>query len=53
MHDNEKCKTVRLQYARAYVLPQVYENLFSVREAFRRGTIFKDLYQPYNKKSIC
>lgn len=40
----------KLQYATAYVLPQVYENLFSVDEAFHKGTIFKDLYRPYKSK---
>lgn len=55
MHDHDNCKPVKMQYARAYIIPQVYENLFSIRDAFKRGTIFKDLYQPYreNKKSIC
>lgn len=37
-------------YAKAYVLPQVYENLFTVNSAFKKGTIFKDLYKPYHEK---
>lgn len=37
-------------YAKAYVLPQVYENLFTVNSAFKKGTIFKDLYKPYREK---
>ena len=36
------------EYARAYILPQKYENLFSCKEGFLMGTIFKDLYRPYH-----
>lgn len=38
-------------YARAYVEPQIYENLFTVNDAIMYGTIFKDLYYPYKKSS--
>ena len=45
------------EYARAYILPQKYENLFSCKEGFLMGTIFKDLYRPYHdydcKKNKC
>lgn len=43
------------EYARAYILPQKYENLFSCKEGFLKGTIFRDLYMPYDekKKSKC
>ena len=34
----------KLEYARAYILPQKYENLYS---------IFKDLYRPYKEKKEC
>lgn len=37
-----------MEYARAYILPQKYENLFSCKEGFLMGTIFKDLYAPYH-----
>ena len=37
-------------YAKAYVLPQVYENLFTINSALKKGTIFKDLYKPYHGK---
>lgn len=51
-HDNHDCQCKK--YATAYILPQKYENLFTCKEAFCMGTIFKDLYQPYksskNKK---
>ncbi|MDO5038959.1 spore coat associated protein CotJA [Clostridium sp.] len=40
-------KCFDLEYARAYILPQKYENLYSVYEGLCRGTIFKDLYKPY------
>lgn len=43
------------EYARAYILPQKYENLYSCKEAFKKGTIFKDLYSKYDedKNKIC
>ncbi|WP_242984769.1 spore coat associated protein CotJA [Clostridium taeniosporum] len=43
------------EYARAYILPQCYENLFTCVDGFKKGTIFKDLYKPYNenKKYNC
>ncbi|WP_294379192.1 spore coat associated protein CotJA [uncultured Clostridium sp.] len=47
-HENNECKCKK--YARAYILPQKYENLFSCKEGFCRGTIFKDLYNPYDEK---
>ncbi len=34
-------------YAKAYVIPQLYENLFSIEEDLIKGTIFMDLYRPY------
>ena len=34
-------------YARCYILLQKYENLFPCKEAFYKGTIFKDLYKKY------
>ncbi len=39
----------RLEYAQAYVPPQKYENLFSPNTAIKLGTIFRDLYRPYNE----
>lgn len=39
-----------LEYARAYILPQEYENLYSVCDALKIGTIFEDLYRPYKEK---
>jgi hypothetical protein len=43
------------EYARAYILPQKYENLYSCKEGFLKGTIFVDLYKPYHdyKKMKC
>lgn len=48
-------KFYKRKYAQAYIVPQVYENLFSIKEAFRKGTIFKDLYDEYyeNEKKSC
>lgn len=49
--DDYRCNQFKnLRYARAYILPQVYENLFRLDTAFEKGTIFKDLYRPYHKK---
>lgn len=45
---NDDCR--KDYYAKAYVLPQLYENLFTVNSAFKKGTIFKDLYKPYHEK---
>lgn len=39
------------RYAEAFVIPQKYENLFSLSEAINIGTIFKDLYIPYDENS--
>lgn len=43
------------EYARAYILAQKYEDLYSCKEAFTKGTIFKVLYEPYvkSKNSEC
>ena len=38
-------------YAKAYILPQKYENIYSINTAFKKGTIFKDLYRPYHKNN--
>ncbi len=53
--DCDKCEYRKMQYARAYVLPQKYENLFPVNIALRKGTIFRDLYMPYyeDEESKC
>ena len=40
-------------YAKAYIKTQTYKNLFSCKEGFCKGTIFQDLYQPYNGKTKC
>ena len=44
----DDCMGKSKEYARAYILPQKYENLFSCKEGFLMGTIFKDLYRPYH-----
>lgn len=45
---NNPC--VKMKYACAFVLPQSYENLYCLDDALKMGTIFKDLYRPYNPK---
>ena len=37
------------EYAKACIALQKYENLLSTTEAFKLGTIFKDLYSPYEE----
>lgn len=39
-----------LEYARAYIVLQKYENLLSLNDAMKVGTIFMDLYRPYESK---
>ena len=46
--EKDDCMAKSKEYARAYILPQKYENLFSCKEGFLMGTIFKDLYRPYH-----
>lgn len=48
MYRRDDCMCKSKEYARAYILPQKYENLFSCKEGFSKGTIFKDLYSPYH-----
>ena len=43
--NRDKC----LKYAQAYIIPQKFENLYSLKDALYKGTIFKDLYRPYNE----
>lgn len=58
-HDECMCKTHEhsmnesKKYAQAYILPQKYENLYSCKEAFLKGTIFVDLYRPYHECKKC
>ncbi len=35
------------QLARAYVPFQIMNQIFSPEEAFRKGTLFPELYEPY------
>lgn len=46
-------KDKKLPYAKAYIPPQIYENLFSIDDVLKTGTIFMDLYDSYDyhKKS--
>lgn len=46
------CKDLNrnLEYARAYIVPQKFENLYSLDEALENGTLYEDLYRPYVEK---
>lgn len=49
-------KKIKLEYARAYIILQKYQKLYSLDNALCVGTIFKELYRPYkenNKKHEC
>ncbi|MFR1709790.1 MAG: spore coat associated protein CotJA [Clostridium sp.] len=50
MNNEINCSHRKMEYACAFILPQTYENLFLVKDALFRGTIFKDLYKPYDEK---
>jgi hypothetical protein len=49
MYRHDDCMCKQKEYAVAYILLQKYENLYSCKEGFSKGTIFKDLYRPYHK----
>lgn len=55
-HD-DKCEQtldgVVNDYAKAFIVPQVYENIFPMNDALCKGTIFKDLYKPYKEQQKC
>ena len=42
----------KYKLAQAYVIPQEYRDLFDIRTALKKGTIFKELYRerPYKKR---
>ena len=40
----------QMRYAQAYVPFQQFGATFSPEKALTHGTVFPDLYQPYNKK---
>ncbi|MCR4943888.1 MAG: spore coat associated protein CotJA [Clostridium sp.] len=49
--ESNRNKGMKMEYAKAYVLPQKYDNLISVKFALDCGTIFKDLVCPYKEKN--
>ncbi len=51
MTNNENSSCVKMKYACAFILPQSYRNLYSIDDALKMGTIFKDLYRPYPSKN--
>lgn len=50
--DMKKETCMKMDYGKAYVLSQKYENLISIKYVFDSGTIFKDLICPYYEKKI-
>lgn len=49
--DKPMCKKVI--YAKAYIPLQPYENIFSPDDVLKAGTIFMDLYSPYDHHKKC
>ncbi len=39
----------KLELAKAYILFQELNQIYNLREALRRGTLFPELYKPYEK----
>lgn len=46
---NKNTNFTNTEYAKAYIVPQKYENLLSITAAYRVGTIFQDLCSPYEE----
>lgn len=46
----DSCKHEKMKYAKAYIKPQIYCNLFSIDDGFKKGTIFMELYCPFKEK---
>ena len=47
---NIMLKTPQMQYAQAYVPFQRFESIFPPEKALMHGTVFPELFQPYQKK---
>ncbi len=47
LRDSNTPVQANLRLARAYVLDQVYANVFPPEEALREGTLFPELVMPY------
>ncbi|MBE6047456.1 MAG: hypothetical protein E7213_03445 [Clostridium sp.] len=50
--DTKKETCMNMDYGKAYVLSQKYDNLVNIKYVFDTGTIFKDLICPYKEKKI-
>lgn len=48
-NENKNYRCIKMEYAKAYVLPQKYENLINIKYVFEKGTIFNDLVCPYKE----
>ena len=42
------CYARNMSLAEAYVLPQIYQEMFSPAQALEKGTAFPGLYMPYD-----
>ena len=40
-------KSEKNDYAKAFIIPQKYENIINPKAALKIGTIFNDSYKPY------
>lgn len=50
MKDNDPMQN-KLELARAYIKIQELNEIYNLREALKRGTLFPELYRPYEMKS--
>lgn len=50
--DKKSKKYIKMDYAKAYVLSQPFENVYDPETSLKRGTIFKDLDKPYSKQLL-
>ena len=57
MYDHERISSkshgqYKMDYAKAYVRFQPFENVYDVDTSLKRGTIFRDLDKPYSKQLL-
>lgn len=49
----DTCRPPEKELARAYIPYQCYQERFAPMTALNKGTIFPELYKPYEKGGIC
>lgn len=51
-HLSKSHKEHKMDYAKAYVRLQPFENVYDADTSLKRGTIFRDLDKPYAKQLL-